>query len=258
MAASLEALLEEVPVPTLENPVSTPPNLAAARACVDWMILAILHLNQRIGFEAQTSVLVHDLVLASASQAAVFWLHGWSEQARKSLLHSWIDQSLAFEPSWKHLYEFRNRLVHAQFSPTATRLQGSDLDREFLLVFTVAVAEKLRTDQAESQARQAIRQLLARLELSNEDLGHLLGVSVEIVDQWESGRSSIPADTRAVLARADSAVVRLLTIFRPERLPQVIRQNVELFRGQSAYQWILQGRIQEVADLYEVAFAYQG
>ncbi len=258
MTASLESLLEEVPVPAPERPNSTPPTLAAARACVDWMILAIQHLNRRIGFEAQTSVLVHDLVLASASHAAVFWRQGWSDQARISLLHSWIDQSLVFEPSWKHLYDFRNRLIHQQFSPAANRLQGSDLDREFLLVFSIAVAEKLAVGQAASQARQALRQLLGRLELSSSDLARLLGVSVETVDQWESGRAVIPAEARAALARANNALSRMLAIFRPERLLQVIRQQVELFKGQSAYAWILQGRIQEVADLYETAFAYQG
>lgn len=258
MAESLEALLQEVPVPAPEKPDSSPPNLAAARACVDWMMLAILHLNRRIGFEAQTSVLVQDLVLAGASQAAVFWRHGWSDQARTSLLHSWIDQSLIFEPSWKHLYELRNSIVHDQFSPAAARLQGSHLDREFLLVFSIAVAEKLSTDQAESQARQALRQLLTRLDLSVGDLGRLLGVSAETVDQWESARAVIPADVRATLTRANRALSRLLTIFRPERLPQIIHQRVELFKGESAYDWILQGRIQEVADLYEGAFAYQG
>ena len=258
MVGTLEALLQEVPVPAAEKPDSTPPNLAAARACVDWMILAILHLNRSIGFEAQASIWVRDLVLSSASQAAVFWRHGWSDEARVSLLHSWIDQSLVFETSWKHLYELRNRLIHDQFSPAAIRLQGSDLDREFLLVFSVAVAEKLSADQAESQARQAIRQLLARMELSVADLGRLLGVSADVVDQWESAQVMMPADARAIVTRANSALSRLLAIFRPERLPQVIRQKVALFRGESAYDWILQGRIQEVADLYEVAFAYQG
>jgi len=258
MASSLEALLAEVPVPKPENRDSTPPNLAAARACVDWMIVAILHLNRKIEFEPQTSALVHDFVLASASQAAVYWRHGWSDQARTSLLHSWIDQSLAFEPSWKRLYEFRNRLVHDQFSPSKNRLQNSDLDREFLLVFSVAVAEKLSGDQADLQARHALRQLLGHLELSNADLASILRVSIDTVDEWESGRTNIPVDARGTLTRANSALAHLLGIFRPERLPQVIRQKAELFKGQSAYEWILQGRIQEVAELYENSFAYQG
>ncbi len=42
------------------------------------------------------------------------------------------------------------------------------------------------------------------------------------------------------------------------RLPQVIRRPVDIFDGHSALEWILLGRIEEVAKRYEVAFAYQG
>jgi hypothetical protein len=80
------------------------------------MILAIVHLNQRIGFEAAASAWIHDLVLASASQAAVFWWQGWNDQARTSLLHLWIDQSLAVEPGCRHLHEFVTKLIDEQFS----------------------------------------------------------------------------------------------------------------------------------------------
>jgi hypothetical protein len=143
MVGSIETLLDEVPLPACspEKPESIPPTLAAARECVDWMILAIAHLNQRIGFEAGASAWVHDLVLASASQAAVFWWQGWNDQARTSLLHSWVDQSLAVEPAWRDLHEFRHKLIDEQFRPAARKLQSSASGREFLLVFSLAVAE---------------------------------------------------------------------------------------------------------------------
>jgi len=261
MAGSFEALLDEVPLPACspEKPESIPPTLAAARECVDWMILAIVHLNRRIGFEAAASAWVRDLVLASASQAAVFWWQGWSDQARTSLLHSWIDQSLAVEPARRDLHEFRDRLINEQFSPAARKLQSSASGREFLLVFSLAVAEKLRAEESQSQARQAIRRLISGLELSREDIVGLLGVPAGIVEQWEASETPVPTETRATLARANNALSRLLAIFRPERLPQVIRQKADLFQGDSARDWIRQGRIQEeVADLYEAAFAYQG
>ena len=156
------------------------------------------------------------------------------------------------------MYEFRNKLVHEQFSPSAKRLPASAFDREFLLVFSLAVAEKLRAEEGQSQARQALRRLISRLELSSDDFGSLLGASADIVNQWESSETPIPIETRATLARADNALSRLLAILRPERLPQVIRQEADLFKGESARGWILQGRIQEVADLYEAALSYQG
>ncbi len=258
MAASLEGLLKEVPVPTPVTTEATPPNLAAARACVAWMSGAIFRLNRAVGVEAWTSVLVQDLVLSSASQAAVFWRHGWSDHARKSLLHSWIDQSLVFEPGWTQLCEHRDRLVSDQLGPTGIRLEGSERDREFLLVFGLAVAEKLGADQAESHARQSLRQLISRLALSIEDMAQLLGVPADAVEQWESGRVAIPMDAQALLGRANHALSRLLATFRPERLPELIRREVDLFDGRSAYDWIRQGRIEEVADRYDAAFAYQG
>ena len=258
MSTSAEALLEEVPIPTPGRVESNSASLAEARACVDWILLPILHLNRRVGFELQTSVLIHDLVLASASQAAMFWRHGLADQARNSLVHAWIDQSLVFEPGWKYLHDFRNELVHGVFDASTTKLQASELDREFLLVFTVAVSEKLVADGAELHSRQALRNVLSRLELSNEDLARMLAVSVDTIADWESGRTAMPVEVRATISRTSAAVTGMLNIFRPQRLPQVIRRKVDIFDRQSALDWILLGRIDEVVDRYEVTFAYQG
>jgi hypothetical protein len=160
MSTSPESLLEEVPIPTPGRAESSPASLTEARACVDWIVLAILHLNRRVGFELQTAVLIHDLVLAGASQAAMFWRHGLADQARHSLVHAWIDQSLVFEPGWKYLHDFRNEMVQGVFDADTTKLQASDLDREFLLVFTVAVSEKLVAEGAELYARQSLRHIM--------------------------------------------------------------------------------------------------
>ena len=135
------------------------------------------------------------------------------------------------------------------------KLQASDLDREFLLVFMLAVSEKLVADGAELHARQALRQVLARLELSNEDLSRMLAVSADTIVDWETGRTAMPVDVRATISRASGALTRMLNIVRPERLPQVIRRRVDILDGQSALDWILLGRIDEVANRYEVAFA---
>jgi len=50
----------------------------------------------------------------------------------------------------------------------------------------------------------------------------------------------------------------MLEIFRPERLFQVVRRKADLFDGESALEWILRGRVAEVADRYELALSYQG
>jgi transcriptional regulator with XRE-family HTH domain len=258
MSTSPESLLEEVPIPTPGRAESSPASLTEARACVDWIVLAILHLNRRVGFELQTAVLIHDLVLAGASQAAMFWRHGLADQARHSLVHAWIDQSLVFEPGWKYLHDFRNEMVQGVFDADTTKLQASDLDREFLLVFTVAVSEKLVAEGAELYARQSLRHIMARLELPQEDVARMLAVSGDTIADWEAGRTAIPVEARTAISRANAAVTRLLGIFRPERLPQVIRRTADIFDGQSALDWILFGRVDEVANRYEAAFAYQG
>jgi hypothetical protein len=86
----------------------------------------------------------------------------------------------------------------------------------------------------------------------------MLAVSADTIVDWEAGRTAIPVEARTTISRASAAVTRMLGIFRPERLPQVVRRTVDIFDGQSALDWILLGRIDEVASRYEAAFAYQG
>jgi hypothetical protein len=186
-----------------------------------------------------------------------------SEQARISLFHSWLDQSLVLKPSsnlienWDEMYAIRNRLVHGLLDSSDTGLLPSELDREFLLIFGLAVTEKVRAKTLESQARQSLRNVFVRLALSTDDLSTLFGVSSNEIETWESGRSPMRAEFRPVINRVSSAVNRLLTMFRPERLPDVVRREAELFGGQSALDWILQGRIEDVVNRYERALAYQ-
>ena len=52
-------------------------------------------------------------------------------------------------------------------------------------------------------------------------------------------------------------VIVALLVFGPERLPQVIRREAELFDGNPAVNWIVSGRITEVAKRYESVLAYQ-
>lgn len=250
-------------MPSFEGLESNSANLAAARKCVDWMVLVVLHLNERAGFELQTSAWIHDLVISSASQAAILWSRRLSEQARISLLHSWLDQSLILKPSsklianWERMFATRSELLHALLNLSENELRPSELDREFLSIFSLAVAEKLRTETSESQARQSLRNVLTRLELSAEDISQLLAVSSQDIGEWESGRRPIGSEYQPVINRASSAVGRLLAMFRPERLPDVVRRKAELFGGQSALEWILQGRIGEVVNRYEAALTYQ-
>ena len=102
-----------------------------------------------------------------------------------------------------------------------------------------------------------MRRLAGALDLSFDELGQMLGVRGETARRWERGLGSIPTDRLADLTTAEAALDRLLGLFRPERLPVAIRRPAELFGGESALDWILRGRIQDVADGYERALSYQ-
>jgi serine/threonine-protein kinase len=104
----------------------------------------------------------------------------------------------------------------------------------------------------------ALQRLSTHLSISDQDLARLLHASTETIVNWKSGENAMPIKMETRVMAADTALGRMLAIFRPERLPDVIRQKVELFQGRSALDLILDGRIEEVADLYDAAFAYQG
>lgn len=263
MENSGASLIEEVQLPSFEGLESGSASLATARKCVDWMLLVLIQLNQKAGFELQISSWINDLVISSASQAAMFWHHRRSEQARISLFHSWLDHSLLLKPTStlfanrQSINEVHSKILYGLFSPSEKELYPSELDREFLLLFSLAVTEKIRAETADSQARQSLRNVLTKLELSLDDISRLLGVSSVEVEEWETGDRPIAAEHQTVLNRVSSAVTRLSAIFRPDRLPKVIRRKAELFDGESALEWILEGRTEDVLERYEAAFAYQ-
>ncbi|MEK7408194.1 MAG: hypothetical protein AAB225_24250 [Acidobacteriota bacterium] len=89
-------------------------------------------------------------------------------------------------------------------------------------------------------------------------MGRMFGVAGETVRRWLRGASRVPDSRLAEMESAAAALNRLLEIFQPDRLRQVIRRPAEVFGGERALDWILRGRIGEVAERYEAALAYQG
>ena len=110
----------------------------------------------------------------------------------------------------------------------------------------------------DSLGRGAIERLMGSLSLSQDQMGRMLGVSGETIRRWKAGATGIPLSRVAELTAAEAALNRLLRIFRPERLPLAIRRKADLFGGKAALDWILDGRIAEVADRYELSLVYQG
>jgi len=102
-----------------------------------------------------------------------------------------------------------------------------------------------------------VSDLVARLELTRTKSQLCSMLPRNTLDSWESGRTTIPKESLAQLQAASAALSRLPAIFPPERLPQVIRREAELFDGKPAVDWIVRGRIADVAERYESALAYQ-
>ncbi len=114
--------------------------------------------------------------------------------------------------------------------------------------FALALSE-VAADLATANKADTIRdELRAHLALTDADVERILGVC---------GAIQASPEAHAYVASAGAALDRLLRLFRPESLPQVIRRHAALFDGQRALDWILAGRITEVADRYDVALSYQ-
>lgn len=154
-------------------------------------------------------------------------------------------------------------MVSPTHFPTAWRawaaapLDFEPVDSEHLSLFNVAVGACLRDASGVAEGRRMLRRLIVALDLSYDEAGRALGVTGETVRRWERSMVLVPTRRLSVLTGADDALSRLLGLFRPERLPVAIRRPAALFDGESALDWILRGRIQEVADRYDVALSYQ-
>ncbi|MFN8558509.1 MAG: hypothetical protein U0531_14585 [Dehalococcoidia bacterium] len=107
------------------------------------------------------------------------------------------------------------------------------------------------------EARRLLARVGAALRLDTAILGLMFGVSAEVVEGWLRGQEPVPPPVQDRLRGAVEALARLEAAFLPERLPDVIRRPAPIFDGQSALDWILAGRIAEVADRYDRLLQYQ-
>ncbi len=94
------------------------------------------------------------------------------------------------------------------------------------------------------------------LDLSREDLGTMLGLTGDAVRAWEERSEEMPEIVLGRIIAAHTALDQLLGVFLPERLPLVIRRRAAAFDGERALDWILDGRISEVAEKYDAGLSY--
>lgn len=128
---------------------------------------------------------------------------------------------------------------------------------ECLALFNAAVSDHLRIKRWGADNPRILQRLMSTLDLSRDEAGRMFGVTGETVRRWERGMVDVPSQQVAALTAADAALGRLLELFLPDRLPLAIRRPAEAFGGERALDWILRGRLAQVAESYDHALMYQ-
>lgn len=192
------------------------------------------------------------LVTQQAELAALDLVDAWLVEAQ-NLAGSEGGEARAWGPTLEELRSETARRRGRQHRTLAEVLESP----EWLVLFSQAAEEVIARSWSEGQARTALRSLMTHLDLGQDELGRLFGVSGETVRRWERGKSRISSGSEAAILAVDSAARRLLEIFRPGRLALVLRRKAELFEGETALEWILRGRVDEVVERYERTFLYQ-
>lgn len=143
----------------------------------------------------------------------------------------------------------------ATLDPAPPRQEDSV--EEHLAVYLAALSDVLLEGEAQASARQGLRAMRLHLDLSYDEVGRILGTSGETVRRWEQSRVAIPDGSRAQISTAHGHLNRLLSFFKPSRLPEVIRRPARIFDGRKAIDWILRGDLAEVVARYDVSLSYQ-
>jgi transcriptional regulator with XRE-family HTH domain len=230
------------------------PEPATVKEVLAEIDLCLADLGEAMQVKPELSSLVRLTVLQAAFPVLLAYRHGAPDLAWHLFITEWEQVVYALSARGWGGEVREGRYSYALPLNPLTDPSG---DQELLVLFNLAVFEILRGSQVQGRGREAVRRLMSRLALSYDQLGRAFGVSGETVRRWERGSHPIPDERLADLSEAEGALGRLEGMFRPERLPQVVRRKAELFDGEAALDWILRGRIGAAADRYEAILAYQ-
>lgn len=211
------------------------------------------------GVERDRVPLVSGAVLQGSFPVFAAYRTGHKERAIVILIETWARSASEFDPGVREkvnpiLLKCRQVELPKHHKKESVEAVG---DKD-LLIYNAAVSEVLVEQAKDLEARQTLAEMKSRLRLSYDELGQMLGVSGETVRRWEQGFSHASDENIGKIRQMFDALQKLTRIFQPERLPDVLRRKAEAFGGERALDWILRGRIAEVANQYETAFAYQG
>ena len=208
-----------------------PPSYEGFRVALDRFERSVEELNRRKGLPV-SPILVAGTALRLVLDVLVPYLQGRTDDAARILAR------------------------HYGTRRAAERMPLADRERLFRAFLMSAAAGATAALQSR-RGLDVLTRLASSLKLSFDDIGHILKVSGETVRRWARGTVSFPDDHLAALDLLGQALDRLEAMFLPDRLPQMIRRPADLFDGERALDWILRGRIRDVADRYEVLLRYQ-
>jgi len=232
-----------------------PPTLGAVRRLAEGLAAGVSSLNERAGLAEPHAGAVLRWALSDPSLAVLVG-EGRSALAAAELAERWRSAAVRVAGAGGDEVAEPAALYAAGPPPAGSRLAPEDL-AELVAAWPLAVAELVLTEGAQARGRAALRRLMVHLGLSQNDLGRMLGTTGETVRRWEARAVRMPEERVAELTAAEGALARLLALLKPEHLREAVRRKAGLFDGERALDWILRGRLAEVANRYEVALAYQ-
>lgn len=229
------------------------PDPVAVRSLLDELTKALETLNRAAGLEAGAARLARNTALHGSFPVLLLLREGEAEAASRRLLRLWTEtlQDLGWADS-------RITALAGEVAEPHRLAVDPGGGADLLPLFNVTLFGRLTEEESQERDRRTLARLAELLHLSFDQLGRMLGVSGETVRRWAQGSHRVPEERSARIALAAAALGRLLEIFQPQRLVQVVRRRADLFEGESALDWVLRGKITEVADRYELALSYQG
>lgn len=109
----------------------------------------------------------------------------------------------------------------------------------------------------ESEAKVAIERLRALLDITLEEASRIYCVSRDTLVSWLNDQAPIPPASLELISQTDASLRRISGIIREANLPALVNRPALIFRGTNALDWILKGRIADVADIYDHEFSRQ-
>lgn len=253
---SPEALIEDAVTAFERDWASSPARFGVSTAQVAWVDLdtvrgfvrvvdrCIARWNDAAHLREPAASLVWANAVSSSLPVLMLWRRGKASVAAQRLLLVWEASVTALTDQPRPTWEVAGRAPSGEENAIAAQ----ESDAASLPSFAVAVSELIAQRSARDQARMTLDRLRAYLALDDGELERWLGAT---------GPAQMRPEALSRLGGARMALDRLLSLFKADSLPEVIRRPAELFDGKRALDWILEGRIAEVADRYDMALSYQ-